>query len=111
MRADLDASMRLEFLDLPAHLGQLLLQLLDLEPGELGEAHVEHRFGLPLGELEARCSCALACGVSSAARMTLITSSMLSTQILRPSRMCSRSFALSRSNCVRRTMTSWRCAM
>ena len=31
---------------------QLLLQLLDLEAGELGEAHVEDRLGLPLGELE-----------------------------------------------------------
>ena len=51
------------------------------------------------------CSCALAVGVSSAARMSLMTASMLSTAILSPSRMCSRSSALSSSNCVRRTTT------
>ena len=37
--------MRADFLE-------LLLQLLDLEAGELGEAHVEDRLGLPLGQLE-----------------------------------------------------------
>ena len=31
---------------------QLFLELLDLEAGELGEAHVEDRLGLPLAELE-----------------------------------------------------------
>ena len=61
--------------------------------------------------LKRRCSSALAVSVSADPRMTLMTASMLSTAILSPSRMCSRSLALSRSNCVRRTITSWRCAM
>ena len=44
-------------------------------------------------------------------RMTLMTSSMLSTAILRPSRMCSRSSARARSKAVRRTTTVWRWSM
>ena len=54
---------------------------------------------------------ASACGVSAEPRMILMTSSMLSTAILRPSRMCSRASAALRSNCVRRTMISCRCSM
>ena len=37
-----------------AHFLQLRLELVDLEPGELGEAHVEDRLGLPLAQLEPR---------------------------------------------------------
>src|SRR5688500_16661634 len=39
-------------LDQRADLLQLLLQLFDLEPGQLCEAHVEDRLSLPLRELE-----------------------------------------------------------
>ena len=49
----LRAEDRAQLLDERAHFLQLLLQLLDLEPGELGEAHVEDRLGLPLAQLEA----------------------------------------------------------
>jgi hypothetical protein len=45
---------RAQLLDLGAYFRELRLELLDLEAGELREAHVEDRFGLPLGELEAR---------------------------------------------------------
>ena len=44
---------RAQVLDHRADFLQLLLELLDLEAGELGEAHVEDRLGLALGELEA----------------------------------------------------------
>src|ERR1019366_6487946 len=44
---------RIEFLDERLHFLELLLELLDLEAGELREAHVEDRLGLLLGELEA----------------------------------------------------------
>ena len=37
-----------------AHLGQLLFELLALEAGELGEAHVENRFGLTFAQSEPR---------------------------------------------------------
>ena len=56
-----------------------------------------------LNELWSSCDAVL---VSLDPRMTLITSSMLSTATLRPSRICSRSSALLRSYSVRRTMTS-----
>src|SRR5690606_20217751 len=42
----------LELGDEAADLGELLLELLDLEPGQPGEAHLEDRLGLPLGEAE-----------------------------------------------------------
>ena len=45
---------RAHLLDERAHFLQLRLELLDLEAGELGEAHVEDRLGLPLAQLEAR---------------------------------------------------------
>ena len=38
--------------DRGAHLGQLGLELVDLEPGELGQAHVEDRVGLRFAEAE-----------------------------------------------------------
>ncbi len=53
-------------------------------------------------------SCSPASSVFAAARMIAMTASMLSTQIFSPSRMCSRSSALPRSNRVRRVMTLWR---
>src|SRR5882762_9974671 len=55
-------------------------------------------------------SAASADGVSFDFLMMRITSSMLSTAILRPSRMCSRSCARFSSNSVRRTITTWRCS-
>src|SRR5436305_1035349 len=48
------AEQRAEILDDGADLLELRLQLVDLEAGELGEAHVEDRLGLPLAQLEAR---------------------------------------------------------
>src|SRR3989475_791727 len=54
---------------------------------------------------------ASAVGVSFDLRMIFTTSSMLSTAIFKPSRMCSRSCARFSSNSVRRTMTVWRCSM
>src|SRR3989454_5518246 len=56
-------------------------------------------------------SAASALGVSFDFLMILITSSMLSTAIFKPSRMCSRSCARCSSNSVRRVMTVWRCSM
>ena len=43
----------LELRDLDSDLIELLLQLLDLEPGETGQTHVEDRLGLAPGEIEA----------------------------------------------------------
>src|SRR5438094_219361 len=54
---------------------------------------------------------ASAVGVSLDFLMMRMTSSMLSTAIFRPSRMCSRSCARFSSKSVRRTMTVWRCSM
>src|SRR5256714_1369920 len=54
---------------------------------------------------------ASAVGTSFALRMIFTTSSMWSTAIFRPSRMCSRSCARFSSNSVRRVMTVWRCSM
>ena len=50
----------------------------------------------------------LACVGSLLPRITLITSSMLSSAIFKPSSMCARASASFRSNFVRRTIISWR---
>ena len=43
-----------QFGDQRAHFSQLRFQLVDLETGQLGEAHVENRLGLPLRQRESR---------------------------------------------------------
>ena len=48
MRSSFDASSARSSLIERADFLELLLELLDLEAGELGEAHVEDRLGLPL---------------------------------------------------------------
>ena len=52
IRLGLDARMPFSSLIVAAHLLELGLQLLDLEPGELGEPHVEDRVALLLAEAE-----------------------------------------------------------
>ena len=52
MRRGRDARIVPHLLDERADFLELRLELLDLEAGELGEAHVENRLGLTLAELE-----------------------------------------------------------